>query len=215
MMVSRLLLGQNFKDKNDVELMELLKEEDDSLSSSKEKHIFAKLDFSLIVSFSYKNLDAKCAIVFHLLQALLPAVRQKALPSSSSDMCYKGRQKVFGTKESRDAFIVYCATEIAYKEHYNEKVKRESSVTPYISIIGSLTEPKQIMIDFENITYTVFTLEKAIDICFKAYYLFELEYPPACRHMWQFINKQFYGLKDSIINPATTMLLKSIRGKFQ
>lgn len=121
-------------------------------------------------------------------------------------------QRNFSTQESREAFIFVCETESLYKEHYHDKVAKESSVPPYITIIGTLLDPKTVLCDFENIMYKVYSLPKAIDICFKAYHLLSMEYSPAARLMWQFINKQFYGLKDAGTYPALHMLLKTIRG---
>lgn len=155
-------------------------------------------------------LDAICASVFHLLQSLLPNGKQRIL----TDLSNKKRktQRNFSTKESRDGFIMVCETEALYKENYDAKVARESSVPPYITIVGSLLEPKTILVDFENIMYKMHSLPKAIDICFKAYHLFSMEYAPAARLMWQFINKQFYQLKDASPCPAVHMLIKTIKG---
>lgn len=117
-------------------------------------------------------------------------------------------------KESRDAFIMVCPTETLYKEHNKSIVERESAVAPYISIIGDILYPAAIFVDVENITYKFESLAKAIDICMKTYHLFSMRYSPAARIMWQFINKQFYGLKDDETIPAVHMLLKSIKGCF-
>lgn len=83
---------------------------------------------------------------------------------------------------------------------------------PYMTIIGSLLDPKEVLCDFENITYKFNSLTKAIDVCFKAYQLFNLEYSPAARVMWQFINQYFYKIKDSNTYPAVHMLIKKING---
>lgn len=66
--------------------------------------------------------------------------------------------------ESWEAFIVFCRTEVDYKIKYDEKVKRESAIPKFISVIGSIDEPQYFMVDFDNITYKIFTLAKAIDI---------------------------------------------------
>lgn len=155
-------------------------------------------------------IDAICASVFHLVQSLLPNGKQRIL----TDLSDKKRmpQKKISTKESRDGFITVCETEALYKENYDAKVARESSVPPYITIVGSLLEPKTIFCDFENIMYKFHSLPKAIDICFKAYRLFSMEFAPAARLMWQFINKYFYQLKDASPCPAVHMLIKAIKG---
>lgn len=125
----------------------------------------------------------------------------------------KGKNVFFSLKESRDAFVVICATEVEYKEYYDRKVGLQSAIPPYITIVGTLTQPISIMCDFENISHKFFSLPKAMDICFKAYHLFNLEYPDACGHMWRLIDKQFYGIGDANeMNPVSLMLLKDIEG---
>lgn len=122
------------------------------------------------------------------------------------------KQKNYSAKECQDAFIVICETEGSYKEFYDSKVSQESSVPPYISIIGTLLDQKTIIIDFENITFKMNSLPKAIDICFKTYHLFSIEYPPAAQLIWQLINLCFYNMKDEKTYPAVHMLTKMIKG---
>lgn len=122
-------------------------------------------------------------------------------------------QKNFSTKEAQDAFITICPSEAIYKEMYNAKVAKESGMPPYITIIGTMLEPKDIIIDFENVMYKMQSLSKAIDICMKVYHLFEIEYSPAARLMWQFINKKFYELPGDSVYPSVLMVIKNIDGK--
>lgn len=147
-------------------------------------------------------------MVLRLIQSILP-------PSRINDKKDKSKIKKFYTvNESRESFIIICPTEVAYKEQYDARISKYSSIPPYISIIGTLTNPSTIMCDFENITYKFYSLTKAVDICFKAYWVFNMEYPEACAPMWQFINRQFYHLKykNEKQNPITEMLFKEIKG---
>lgn len=155
--------------------------------------------------------DAICAAVFRLLQSLFPSGKHKTVTTMSA-----GRpksQKNFTTKDSQEAFIMECASQAVYKEVFNAKVSNESGMPPFITIIGSIWEPQEILVDFENITYKLNSLVKAIDVCMKAYHLFNIEYSPAARLMWQFINKYFYQLPGDTVYPAVHMLIKTINGK--
>lgn len=50
------------------------------------------------------------------------------------------------------------------------------------------------------------------DVCYKAYYIFNLAYPEACQHMWRFIGRQFYNLSDGEKAAKTTLeLLNAIQ----
>lgn len=158
--------------------------------------------------FSFYHIDGKIAVVFHLIQLMLPPSRT---PSKLTDVS-KRKKKFFSTNEAREAFIVVYATETLYKEHFEAKIKKES-VPPYISIIGSLSNPEKIIGGFENIKYEFNSITRAIDICFKVYHTFNFAYPNACLSMWQFINAHFYGLDDAdeTVNPATLLLVSNIK----
>lgn len=115
--------------------------------------------------------------------------------------------------ESRNAFMLVCPTESDYKIMYDSKVKEESCVAPYISIIGTMFDPEYFLIDFENITYKVFDFARALDLCFKAYYVFNIAYPDACANIWDFIDQQFYRMqRNNNTKPATFTLLNAIKG---
>lgn len=91
---------------------------------------------------------------------------------------------------------------------------------PFISIVGSVSDPKNILenikCDFENIKFKFCSLAKAIDVAFKAYHLFNIEYAPAARHIWQFINLHFYKIKDAEnAHPTVHVLLKKLKGNLE
>lgn len=146
------------------------------------------------------TIDAICATVFYLLQTMMPCGKTA-----------KKNQK-FTIKDSQENFIAICQTEQSYKEAYDFKVKKNSSVPPFISIVGSLLQPKTILVDYDNIMYQMQSLPKAIDICLKVYHLFSIEYSPPARCMWQFVNLYFYQLPDTRSYPSVYMLIKAIKG---
>lgn len=155
--------------------------------------------FSLIDSISIQ--------IFCVINSLLPPAR---ITKNSAI-----KKKFYTAIESWNAFVVVCRTEVEYKEMYDEKVKRESAIPPFISVIGSMDDPHYFMVDFENITYKLYSFAKAIDVCLKAYYIFNLAYPEACQHMWTFINRQFYQLADGEKGAKKTLeLLNAIQCEY-
>lgn len=154
-------------------------------------------------------------MIFWLIQSLLPnsRIKKKALLNADSNATKK---KLYSVNESRNAFLLLCATETEYREMYDSKVIRDSNVAPYISIIGPAEDPRSFMVDFENITYKFYSFSKASDVCFKAYQVFNLAYPEACFPMWDFIGRQFYGIAGDgdTTKPGTYALLKEINCKF-
>lgn len=126
------------------------------------------------------------------------------------------KKKFYSVKESRRAFMMVCQTEAEYRQLYDNKVEGEGSVPPYISLIGSVQEPQYFMVDFENITYKFFKFSKALEICFKSYFLFNLAFPEACDCIWEFINKQFFKIEiDSYqAKPTLDALMRDIYCKY-
>lgn len=160
--------------------------------------------------------DSIYVIAFRLIQSLLPPSRistKKGNPSSSANVQNKAR--FYTVNESRNAFLLICSTESGYKEMYDSRVKEESCVAPYISLIGTIFEPQYLLVDFENITYKIFDFARALDVCFKAYYVFNIAYPDKCADMWDFINQQFSKMQDksnkSKTKPSTFTLLAEIK----
>lgn len=164
--------------------------------------------FKLYAKNIFFKLDALCGAVFRLLQTLLPSGKQKSYSSSGQ---FKS-QKNYSVKESQEAFIMFCETETIYEEYVKTKILSESAIPPYITIVGSLLQPKTFFVGFENTTYELPSLVKAIDVCLKAYHLFNLEYVPATRQIWQFVNMKFYNLPAASAYPAVHVLNKNICG---
>ena len=70
--------------------------------------------------------------------------------------------------------------------------------------------PKEILIFFDKIKYKFTSIVKAVDICFKIYQVFNLEYPPAAFVVWSFIQSYFYKITTKFnVNNLSVTLLKS------
>lgn len=69
-----------------------------------------------------------------------------------------------------------------------DKLKNQStSIQPCILIVGSLLYPKQVMVYFDDVKYKIITILKAIDVCFKIFHVFNLEYPLESYNVWLFL----------------------------
>lgn len=145
----------------------------------------------------FSEIDAICAIVFRLIQLILPSSRINKKSDRNVENNAPKKRKFYSMNESREAFMQICATEIEYRQMYDSKVKDQSCVAPFISLIGSLEAPNYFMVDFENISYKLFSFARAVDVCFKAYFVFNIAFPEACNAIWDFINQQFYHLTDT------------------
>lgn len=139
------------------------------------------------------------------MQCLLPPCRIKNKTSTKGN-------KFYNNQESRRAFFTFAQTNELYMEQLENKVKSDGAVPPFITVIGDIYSPQSFCCDFENVRYKVFSITKAIDICFRAFHVFHIKYPDACIHVWNFLNMQFYEIPSKYASSVTSMLLKSIQG---
>lgn len=80
------------------------------------------------------------------------------------------------------------------EDHIKILKNEKCAVQLFILTIGTPTKPKEILVFFDCIKYKLFSIISAIDICFKIFHLFNLEYPPEAYIVWLFIQKYFYYL---------------------
>lgn len=63
------------------------------------------------------------------------------------------------------------------EEYITLRRNEKSPIQPSIFIINTSVNPKEIVGFFYSIKYKVFSILSAIDVCFKLFHLFNLEYP--------------------------------------
>lgn len=78
------------------------------------------------------------------------------------------------------------------------------TVQPYIIIVGpTLHEISEYYVRIDKILYTVPSMLKAVDICFKAFHFLNAKYPPESEHLWLLIQRTLYNFTtkwDKIIS---------------
>lgn len=78
------------------------------------------------------------------------------------------------------------------EEYINDRNKLKLPIQPFILIVGTPLQPKEILVYFDSVKFKVFTIIRAIDLCFKIFHLFNLEYPIESGAVWLFIQKYLY-----------------------
>ncbi|CAH1733039.1 unnamed protein product, partial [Aphis gossypii] len=107
--------------------------------------------------------NAKQAVTFYLLHSLLVPTTKKVTRDD------KGRKNIikFSIKDSQNTFVVFCSTVSQAEELISNKYSLNMPIQPFILIIGTPLQPKEIIVYFDTIKYKVFTVLRAIDVCFK------------------------------------------------
>lgn len=70
-------------------------------------------------------------------------------------------------------------------------------IQPFLIIVGSIEDVQDVYVCVDNELYKVETLLQGLDICFKTFHVFNLEYPLASEHIWILIQKGIYNINLS------------------
>lgn len=94
-------------------------------------------------------------------------------------------------------FVGNSAQEV--HDHIRNLAAKPGYVQPCILAVGNkdLTSFSSFMVYLEGICFQFPNFLRAVDICFKCFHLFNLEYPPACIQFWQFIETYFYQFNNT------------------
>jgi len=101
----------------------------------------------------------------------------------------------FSIKYSQNTFIIVANTAIEIEEILKIRKNGKDPIQPRLLIVGTISNPSQIMVYFDESKYIFFSIIKALDMCFKIYHLFNIEYPLESISVWLFIQRFFNNIK--------------------
>lgn len=100
----------------------------------------------------------------------------------------------YSIRDSMNSFIVFKNSITEVEDYILCRKNEKQPIQPFIIIIGTSVNPKEIFIFFDCLKYKLFSITSAVDICFKIFHLFNLEYPVQSSIVWLFIQKYFYAI---------------------
>jgi len=100
----------------------------------------------------------------------------------------------FSIRNSLNYFRQIAQTAAEMEAQLQIIITGRGPIQPFILVVGSLLDPKQILVYFDNIKYKMFSVLKAFDTCFKIFHVFNLEYPIESANVWLFIQTYFYNI---------------------
>ena len=117
----------------------------------------------------------------------------------------------FTIKDSQESFMFIAPSIQAIEDHILFLKNRSENVQPFIALVGTnIFDVGEIFIYFDGIKYPFKSIIRAVDICFKIFYLFNLEYPNASLIFWNFIQTHFYKQKTKTVFSRVEMLINEI-----
>lgn len=108
----------------------------------------------------------------------------------------------YSISDSQQSYILIAQTAAELEALLNSKKGNGNNIQPCLLIVGTISEPSQIMVYFDNIKYKVFSVVRAIDICFKIFHVFNLEYPIQSLNVWLFIQKLYFNISSKYDKPC-------------
>lgn len=102
----------------------------------------------------------------------------------------------FTIKDSQDSFlyVAKCAQEL--EDHLEFLKNQKQAIQPFILTVGEdVLSIKEIVVYFDGIRFTFCHFLRAVDICYKIFFLFNLDFPKKSQMFWTFIQTYFYKSK--------------------
>lgn len=98
--------------------------------------------------------------------------------------------------------MMVAPTAVEIEEILKRKYNFGDAIQPCILIVGSVSEPLEILVFFDGMKYKFFSPIKALDICFKIFHVFNIEYPIQSINVWLFIQKLYYNIVNKYDKPC-------------
>lgn len=104
-------------------------------------------------------------------------------------------RKKFSVADSQDSFAIIATTQQELDIKLNLLKLQKNCIQPRLLIIGSILDIKQIFVYFDDIKYPMCKILTAVDVLFKLFFVFNLEFPKESELFYTFLQVFFYELK--------------------
>ncbi|XP_063968771.1 uncharacterized protein LOC135157438 isoform X1 [Lytechinus pictus] len=118
------------------------------------------------------------------------------LPTGKLSNAKKSRATV---KEAMESFIDFQPIGTNLPQYLDGLMSKRRQ--PFVLALGPQKAPAQYFAVVEGRALKQDSLLKAVDVCFKLFYVLDLEYPSACYTTWEFIQKVLYQLMPKTGTP--------------
>ena len=90
-----------------------------------------------------------------------------------------------------------------------EYLKEAGRPYPYILVLGEGEACHQAFVIFAGRALEQRTLLGALDICFKTFYVLDINYPKECSHVWELLQSAIYKMEGATA-PAVTFMVTQL-----
>lgn len=157
-------------------------------------------------------LDLSIISVLKLLHNLLPPTTRLKYKINERNINWKP-----SIQDSINGMLMFVETESSIEEHISnfslEHKQKNLTLQPIVIIVMKNELPIKFFVRIDSITYIQHNILSSIDLCFKAFHVFNLSYPKQSHNVWLFMQKQFYHIKTQYDTPisAVSSLLTDLK----
>lgn len=146
--------------------------------------------------------DGKNAAIFWALHGYFVPTKLVVLKKDD-----KKTNTKYTIKDSQESFVFIGKSQQEVEDHLLHIKSMKMSIQPFICCVGEdILNISNISVYFDDIRYNFKNFVRAVDICYKTIYLFDLEFPPACLTFYSFIESFFYNFKSKHITSKVHIL---------
>lgn len=111
----------------------------------------------------------------------------------------------FSMKNSQESFILISETHQSLLAHIDFLVEKGEPIQPFILGLG---DPKTLRVEkffvyLDSVMIEFNEFCRALDICFKSFHIFNVEYPLASSNFWCFIEHYLYNIEKTNFRKST------------
>ena len=98
------------------------------------------------------------------------------------------------------------------KKRSEESAKLGVTVQPQVLALGNnISKPEQCFVIINDIVYEMDSIIKSCDICFKSFFVLNVNYPVQCLDPWTFIQRALYRIQtpyDKVVPRVIDLISK-------
>lgn len=128
--------------------------------------------------------DGRNACIFYLIHSVLVPTSKIMKKENNKRSLIK-----YSIKDSQTSFIIFAHTVEEIEETISALREKGDPIQPFVMVVGTILKPKEILVFFDYAKFKVYSVVRAVDICFKIIHLFHLKYPLKCTMVWHFLQK--------------------------
>ncbi|XP_055923693.1 uncharacterized protein LOC129954066 [Eupeodes corollae] len=118
-------------------------------------------------------------------------------------------------KDSQESFIFVAASIQNVEDHIQHLQQKGDNVQPFIIVVGKdVINFKEVFLYFDSVKFPFISFIRAVDICFKTFFLFNLEFPNPSSNFWNFIQSLYFDNKKKNVVQKHTSSLKQLMNNF-